>query len=618
MKKLAAALLTLLLAGSAAAQTTSRYFAGDYKYTAPPFMINANTASGSDTGRMTISGGGGAAAADSRGAWIRVDGSDVGGAGAGGDVSINGGDSGDILLDTDTAGDISLSTGSTGSIIFETNSQRKWLMPYTAAATSELVYGILGTANWSAYVINASNDGTDSGRLSLSGGGAIGTNRGGRIDLYGADRGGAGAGGDVDIYSADDGDILLVSRGSGDVVLNGSGATSYIDFETNGQQKWFIAPTAADTSELYFGILGTANWVANILNSSNDGSDSGRLTLSGGGGVGTTRGGRIDLYGADRGGAGLGGDVILVSADDGDILIQSRGTGDVVLNGSGAGSYIDFEANGEQKWFIDPSAASTSGLYYGILGSANWIGNILAATADGSDNSRLRLSGGGTANDTRGAWLELDGSDYGGAGAGGNAYLVSGDNGSITIDAKGTGSFIVKQAADTKWAVPSSAAATSDLVFGVAGEGNYFTTIRGATADGSDSGRLTLTTSDTIGTTRSGRIDIYGADRGGAGAGGDVSIITADNGNIELNATGTAQVILKTSNTTRWTVNSDGTLDANVTNAGWRIASAADTACTTTCGANKGCLFGQDHTAANKALVSCTDAAADTCVCTTT
>lgn len=61
-----------------------------------------------------------------------------------------------------------------------------------------------------------------------------------------------------------------------------------------------------------------------------------------------------------------------------------------------------------------------------------------------------------------------------------------------------------------------------------------------------------------------------------------------------------------------------GTLDTSATSLGWRVAAGADTACTTTCGVGKGCVFGQNTAALTYAIVDCADAAADICICTTT
>lgn len=46
-----------------------------------------------------------------------------------------------------------------------------------------------------------------------------------------------------------------------------------------------------------------------------------------------------------------------------------------------------------------------------------------------------------------------------------------------------------------------------------------------------------------------------------------------------------------------------------------RVVTGADTACTTTCGANRGCLFGQNTAALTYAIVDCSNATADVCVC---
>ena len=54
MKNLVFLIPLFLLAQTAFAQQTSRYFAGDYKYTASPFTINANTAAGADSFQFNL------------------------------------------------------------------------------------------------------------------------------------------------------------------------------------------------------------------------------------------------------------------------------------------------------------------------------------------------------------------------------------------------------------------------------------------------------------------------------------------------------------------------------------------------------------------------------------
>ncbi len=60
---------------------------------------------------------------------------------------------------------------------------------------------------------------------------------------------------------------------------------------------------------------------------------------------------------------------------------------------------------------------------------------------------------------------------------------------------------------------------------------------------------------------------------------------------------------------------SSGTFINNSNSMGWVVRTGADTACTTTCGAGKGCVFGQNTAAVTYVIVACTDATADVCVC---
>ena len=337
MKKIVILISLLIFAQSAFAQNTSRYFAGDYKYTASEFTINANTPNGTDSGRMNISGGGGTGTSSSRGGSVSVFGADRGGAGAGGDVQIITADNGDILFNAHGAG---------GYIDFRTGNEQKWFMAPSAASNSELYYGKSGTGNWHAKILAATSNGNDDDRFTISGGGAVGGSRGAFIDLYGADRGGAGLGGDVLISTADNGDLTLNTAGSGDIVLDSDGATGYIDFNVNGEQKWFMSPSVAGTSELYYGELGSGGWIGYIMNSSSPGTDSGRMTISGGGGIAVSRGGRIALDGADYGGPGAGGAIRIISADAGNITIDASEGGNVILETVAGIPWSDFGTTG--------------------------------------------------------------------------------------------------------------------------------------------------------------------------------------------------------------------------------------------------------------------------------
>ena len=63
-----------------------------------------------------------------------------------------------------------------------------------------------------------------------------------------------------------------------------------------------------------------------------------------------------------------------------------------------------------------------------------------------------------------------------------------------------------------------------------------------------------------------------------------------------------------------------GTTAQNGSDGSWlapvRVVTGANTACNTTCGAGRGCLFGQDTAALSYAIVGCADATADLCLCT--
>lgn len=116
-----------------------------------------------------------------------------------------------------------------------------------------------------------------------------------------------------------------------------------------------------------------------------------------------------------------------------------------------------------------------------------------------------------------------------------------------------------------------------------------------------------------------------GCDRGRGAVinlGGINSTIGAGRGIIDLIAGNNASGNIKmyTGNQAlRFTIPSDGSAIAITTqftssatsDLGWSIQSAANQACNTTC--TSACVFGQETT--SKAILACTDATADTCLC---
>lgn len=389
------------------------------------------------------------------------------------------------------------------------------------------------------WALNANTlNGADTNSMSINGGGGgAGTSsaRGGYVRVFGADYGGAGAGGDVDLGTADNGDVNIRTYNSG--------GNFYVNLDN--LRRWsFETGGAADHSYIYYGDGATANWIAEILSNTVNGADTSMIRIGGGGGAGVTRGGWIDIQGADFGGAALGGDVRINTADNGDIALYT----------DQSGGHIFFALGGEQKWYMVPTAASTSRMVFGINGSANWIGEILADTSDAADDSILRLSGGGAAiGPTRGGVVEIEGADYGGAGAGGDVRLKTADAGDITlITASSGGHVFIDLDNEQKWYFVPTGASISDLHYGIAGSANWTGRIVADTGNGADDATLELSGGGAAAAVRGGHIRLKGNEV--AGTGGAVDIVTGDNGLLTLNASGgTSHVVISDSAGGNWT-----------------------------------------------------------------
>lgn len=259
-------------------------------------------------------------------------------------------------------------------------------------------------------------------------------------------------------------------------------------------------------------------------------------------------------------------------------------------------------SNNMVKWTIPSAAAATNDLVYDIAATSAAVGLIRSSEADGADNGYLALTGGGAVGAGRAASLALYGNDHASTGG---AALTTGRSGALVIATGRTAA----DAAANRVTIP----ADDDVDNATIQLGSNATTapvflISALTSDADDDASLTITAGGAAGTTRGAGITLLGDDVGGAGAGAG---ITYEAG------TGTAGTHkFFTEGTVKMTIFADGTVDFTATDLGWRAAAAANQICTTTCGANKGCLFGLD--AGTHALVSCSDNTADTCICSTT
>lgn len=637
MKKLLA-LLMLLPVLAFGQDITNRWFTYSPIYYLPglpdPFTIEAMTDDTADTSGMCIGGGGDIPAT------------------RGGSVCAYGNENAQH-------GNLLISAGSDvggGAIKFSTGALVHLTIPDSITAAANLVFGLSTDSTPGLTIRSAKADGADDAVLDLTAGGAWGTTRGAGIEMLGDDYGGAAAGGGI-TYEA------------------GTGTTATHKFNTAGTLKWSIDASGNFVSDITNGgniqltkpssniIFGDAvDQIEAYLISGNsvDSKDKTTIGLCAGSANLTSRGGCVNVFGNEY------------TGNVGAIELNIGSVANAILRITTGSTYrwsVPYNATAE-----------VADLVFGKSGYTAEVATIRGAQGDGSDDATLQLTGGGssTLSGGRGAYIKLQGEDVGGANKGGNIDIVGGvgnagtagnfptitirndtadgsdygvvklaaggavdlgtrgaylslygnENGTTgaTLDSGGAAnnSLILENDSDggdirfyvgaggnatIRWSIKGAAdTTTDDLIFGRSTVASSVATIRGARADASDDGTLNITAGGAVGTTRGAFITLKGDDVGGAGAGGGIVIDTG---------TGTTQtLVIKTANTAAMTINTDGTVDFNTTDVGWRIATGANTACTTTCGANKGCLFGQD-TGTNQ-IVACSDATADRCLCSTT
>lgn len=249
--------------------------------------VNADTTDGSDGQTVNVCGGGGDAAcnAEGRGAWLTLEGSDVGGAGVGGAVNLEGG-AGDGTADVTIAtnhddADVIIAGGTT-------QATRVTIEGDTGDTT--LATGNLAIGTDAKGLVTDTADASDNQTLIVAAASATGETRGAWISLEGADVGGAGVGGAVNIEGAagdatadvtiatnhDDADILLrggttqatrvtIEGDTGNVV-----ATAGITSTATTTIGWSVvsgadtACTSTCTSACVFGV-NTASLTADIV-----------------------------------------------------------------------------------------------------------------------------------------------------------------------------------------------------------------------------------------------------------------------------------------------------------------------------------------------------------------
>lgn len=325
-----------------------------------------------------------------------------------------------------------------------------------------------------------------------------------------------------------------------------------------------------------------------------------------------------------------------------DTLLQSYSASDVIK--------LKLENDANRLWTFGAASDTALNLTFGD-GTASQVFSVLGTTADAADTQIIRINPGGAASSTRGSFINLEGADVGGASAG-RLQLGTG-GGAATIDTNGTTALSIsaaqnstfsgdiiqsaagfniltgvaaansditaKTTAEPKLLVQGSAAVQSQVALvqtAVDSSALEFSVFKTRATDGTantivnaSDGVLTLTGFGANGTTYDPLASIKMTVAGTPGAATDMP------GNIIFQTTPDNSATL----TTALTIEPDqdilltGDLYlADGQNLAFTGASGANTACDTTC--TGGCVAGWDT--GTSVFVACTNAIADTCLCT--
>ena len=211
------------------------------------------------------------------------------------------------------------------------------------------------------------------------------------------------------------------------------------------------------------------------------------------------------------------------ATNPGDILLRTPTLidADVVaeLNGTTGSSFRVNQSS------TDVLKINENGIIYGVTDTL-----VAANTSDGSDNSRLRLAGGGNSLQTRGAYIEISGNEFGPSP--GDLTFVAGNVGGTIIFAEGGSNQYEMSGGQIKSL-------------------NNQVEICNSTTDGSDDGEALFGAGGDLGHTRGAYIHAYGNDH--ATQAGNIYILS---GSEDANSS----IWFSTNGTTRWRILNGGTL----------------------------------------------------------
>jgi len=289
-----------------------------------------------------------------------------------------------------------------------------------------------------------------------------------------------------------------------------------------------------------------------IMQGTVDGSDSNALSLSGGGGVATSRGANIIMHGNEHANTGqlrlFAGNVT-----GGRIFIGTIQNGVTFCDGSFNAQW-SFRSGGT----LEQDGTSGSDIIFGLTD-----GIIRQNTSDTTDNKSITIAGGGGTSNSRGAKVSVYGNEY--TTTGGGVSIVGGatTTGHIILQTQNSTALIDFQAnALSRWTINSSGTFNQD---GTNGGDVVFNkavgVIRQGTADASDNGAIQINGGGANGPSRGASITVTGNESGGTGSIELMcgSVNTTAHCDVRLQGTSTAFRI-RNNTATLWSHFIDGTI----------------------------------------------------------
>jgi hypothetical protein len=354
------------------------------------------------TNALQVTYGGGAAFGSANGSAIIVEGNDYGGAGLGGNVTINTG----------------YATGGGGG--FQINvrdasaARRRWYMTYNSGNLfSDVSYG-------GNIILNKPGSSYET----------YGTNSSGVI-LRNSDANQANLSGVSVTYLANNQTGNAQIKFADDVGNNNNAIISFLTSNAGTiRNRWSINSSGNFTQDASYGSdIVFSNADGFIRQSTSDAADNKSIIFAGGGSSSNGRGSSIGVYGNEY--ASVGGSVAIVGG--------GVSTGHINLTTNNSGANIDLRTNALSRWTINGSTgALTQNATNGgpiVFGKNDNVSNgIMADTADAADSKNFFITAGGAFSNTgsRGALVQVSGNEATGGVAGLLAlYAGNAANGTI-------------------------------------------------------------------------------------------------------------------------------------------------------------------------------------------